>query len=430
MNQKSARTSTMTLERNVPVIRLKNEAELREIYEFGRKLGHGSFGAVYEATHIESQTKWAIKMVGRPVAGSSMVEMVDNEINILKHVNHAHIIHLEAVYNTAMMIYFVTELCKGGDLKKLLQKKKFFTEDETRYIISCLSDAVFYLHKRDIVHRDLKLQNILVKNSLDEDGGRVDIKVADFGLSMKMGGVGIGKMMKKACGTLTYMAPEMMRGRGYSHWCDVWSIGVIMFMLLCGEPPFVSETKEDLLKKIMNKGVQFTQPAWAAVSDAAKHLLTCLLCADPAHRMSAHELLDSSWITGTQTLEFSSLTDFEDMPEPPLTSLVLSKETDRKYGGHAGLSPGRCNCSPTPSTSMQLFHAGKKCSTQLSAEQRSLLDKKDLSTGQEQNKAEDQTTSSSSKVGLDSVNHQLALRPKNTQHKTKEKKLATSHEKM
>ncbi|KAM6943105.1 serine/threonine-protein kinase 33 [Xenentodon cancila] len=211
MNQVSACSSTATLEKDVPVIRLKNDADLSEIYEYRTKLGQGGFGAVYEATHIETQTKWAIKEVCRPAAGSSKVKMVDNEISILNQINHAHVLHLEAVYSSNTRIYLVSELCKGGDLRQLLDKKKFFTEDETRKIIFCLADAVAYLHKRDIVHRDLKLENILLKNSLDEDDGSFDIKVADFGLSVKTGGVGIDNIMTDACGTLIYMETETLK---------------------------------------------------------------------------------------------------------------------------------------------------------------------------------------------------------------------------
>uniref|UniRef100_A0A8C9YX10 Serine/threonine kinase 33 n=1 Tax=Sander lucioperca TaxID=283035 RepID=A0A8C9YX10_SANLU len=295
-----------------------------------------SFGVVYEATHIETQTKWAIKEVCRPAAGSSKAEMLELEINILKQVNHAHIIRLQEVYHTTKMTYLVTELCVGGELKHLLQRKKFLTEDETRHIICSLADAVVYLHKRDIVHRDLKLENILVQNDLDEDdNGRINIKVTDFGLSVKTGGVGIENMMTEACGTLIYMAPEMMSGRGYSQWCDVWSIGVVMYMLLCGEPPFVSKTKANLLKEIMNKEVKFTQPIWATVSDAAKNLLTCLLKADPAYRMSANQLLENPWITGDTNVPAMPSNVLEMMRNhleqkenvPSLPSLVLALTT-------------------------------------------------------------------------------------------------------
>uniref|UniRef100_A0A665W685 Serine/threonine kinase 33 n=1 Tax=Echeneis naucrates TaxID=173247 RepID=A0A665W685_ECHNA len=288
-----------TSERDVPVIRLEKDSDLRKIYEFGRKLGQGSFGVAYEATHNETQTKWAIKEVCKPAAGSSKVEMLEHEINILKQVNHNHIIYLKEVYDTPRMMYLVTELCSGGELRQLLQRKRFFTEDETRQIIRNLADAVAYLHKKNIMHRDLKLENILVKNSPDvDDNDRINIKVTDFGLSVRIAGVGLENILNEACGTLSYMAPEMMSGRGYSLWCDVWSIGVVMYILLCGEPPFVSKKKTNLLQEIMEKEVTFTQPIWATVSDTAKHVLTCLLKADPAYRMSANQLLESPWITG------------------------------------------------------------------------------------------------------------------------------------
>ncbi|XP_039991122.1 serine/threonine-protein kinase 33 [Xiphias gladius] len=450
----SPRTSRDTLERDVPVIRLENDAELREIYEFGRKLGRGSFGVVYEATHNETQTNWAIKEVCKPAAGSSKVQMLGHEINILKKVSHAHIIHLKEVYDTPRMMYLVTELCAGGELMQLLQQKTFFTEDETRHIICSLADAVVYLHKRDIVHRDLKLENILVKNSLDDDNDRINIKVTDFGLSVQTGGVGIENIMKEACGTLIYMAPEMMSGRGYSQWCDVWSIGVVMYMLLCGEPPFVSKTKAKLLDVIMNKEVTFTQPIWTRVSDAAKNLLTCLLKVDPAYRMSANQILENPWITGdtnvpaipsnvldmmrnhqeeeerTQTEGGLSLTSSEDTVDPAQVSKAASTETDCNCRSPAKRSPERDSSFCTASTSTKLTkessgsrqqvkckngsetsgppqpsttqsHVGVKPITQSSAKQRRPQDKKDLSAGQKPasdlSKADDQRPSTSSK---------------------------------
>ncbi|XP_045889416.1 serine/threonine-protein kinase 33 isoform X2 [Micropterus dolomieu] len=452
MSMVSPRTSRDTFERNVPLIRLEDDADLREIYEFGRKLGQGSFGVVYEATHIQTQTKWAIKEVCRPAAGSWKVKMLGHEINILKQVNHAHIIQLQEVYDTARTTYLVTELCVGGELKQLLQRKKFFTEDETRHIICSLADAVVYLHKRDIVHRDLKLENILVKNSPNEDdNSRINIKVTDFGLSVQTGGVGIENIMTEACGTLIYMAPEVMSGHGYSEWCDVWSIGVVMYMLLCGEPPFVSKTKANLLQEIMNKEVKFTQPIWATVSDAAKNLLTCLLKVDPAYRMSANQLRENPWITGdtnlpaippnvlemmrhhleqeerTRTPEESSS---EDTLHPFTVPRATSTETDNNCRNYTKLSPERDSSVCTPATSTKptkesggslqqdkckngsetprlphptntQSHAGVKPSTQLSAKQRRPRDKKDVSTGQKSgsdlSKVDDQKPSTCSK---------------------------------
>ncbi|XP_024858279.1 serine/threonine-protein kinase 33 isoform X2 [Kryptolebias marmoratus] len=431
-------------------LQIRMHFRIQEIYEFGRKLGQGSYGAVYEATHIETQTKWAIKEVYKPAAGTSKVAMVENEIIVLRSVNHAHIIYLEAIYTSPLMIYLVTELCEGGDLKQLLQQKNVFTEDETRKIIFCLADAVAYLHKSGIIHRDLKLENILVKNCLDEDDGRFDIKVADFGMSVKTSGVGIENIQTEACGTLIYMAPEMMSGRGYSHWCDNWSIGVIMYMLLCGKPPFFSKTKERLLRKIMTKEVQFDQPIWENVSDAAKYLLTRLLKPNPAYRMPAPLLLENPWIQGDtrvpsgpsnalemmhhymehkeKTVEESSLVSFEDTLEPFLALLTPSSKTN---SSGAELSPEGDSSSCTPSTANRTSHVGGKHPVQLRAKQRRPQDKKDLRTGQKPtsdlSKAEEERHSSSSREGLSSANLQLLQSPVINQNNTKKKKKQKNH---
>ncbi|XP_034019191.1 serine/threonine-protein kinase 33-like [Thalassophryne amazonica] len=126
----------------------------------------------------------------------------------------------------------------------------------------------------------------------------IDIKVSDFGLSEKMGGTGIENMLSGTRGTLMYMAPEKMKEQPFSKQCDLWSIGVIMYMLLCGEPPYRSTQKEPLLKEISEQKVKFTHSIWNTVSDEAKNILTSLLKEDPGDRLSAGQLLDSPWITG------------------------------------------------------------------------------------------------------------------------------------
>ncbi|XP_064837598.1 serine/threonine-protein kinase 33-like isoform X3 [Oncorhynchus masou masou] len=254
-------------------------------------------------------------------AGSSGVKLLEREVSILKRVNHTHIIHLEEVFETQKRMYLVTELCEGGELKELLQKNTRFTEEETRHIINSLAEAIVYLHKKDIVHRDLKLENILVKSYHGVDNDMINIKVTDFGLSVKKGGVGSENMLKATCGTPIYMAPEVINAHEYSQQCDVWSIGVIMYMLLCGEPPFIATSEERLFEMIKKGELHFVGPIWDSISDAAKKVLSCLLKVDPAHRITANELLDNPWITGdtntlatpTNVLEMMRL--FRDDPE-------------------------------------------------------------------------------------------------------------------
>ncbi|KAF7658386.1 hypothetical protein LDENG_00013890 [Lucifuga dentata] len=358
-------------ERNVPHTRLAEDADLKKIYTFGRILGQGGFGIVYEATHIEMQKKWAIKEICKPEPGSSKVKMLEQEVSILKQVDHVNIIHLKEVFETPMRMYLVTELCDGGNLKELLQRKKFVTEDETRHIIRSLADAIVYLHKRDIVHRDLKLENILVKSSLHgDDSGMINIKVTDFGLSVKTDGVGIDNLlMRDTCGTFIYMAPEMISGRGYSQWCDVWSIGVIMYMLLCGESPFFSKSKTKLFQKIMKGELHFTLPTWNTVSNEAKNVLTHLLKVDPACRMSANQLLDNPWITGDKNIPPPNAMDImlhddlkqkdqissEDIPVPEVNQSHEGNKTSRQPSEKLEVKSERTQAKSNTSTCSSPF---------------------------------------------------------------------------
>ncbi|KAH0620909.1 hypothetical protein JD844_021804 [Phrynosoma platyrhinos] len=254
------------IECKIPHTRIDDGAAIQQIYTFGRKLGQGSFGVVIEATHKETGIKWAIKKVNRE-----------------------------------KRVYLVMELCEDGELKEILQRKGQFSENETRHIIQSLASAIAYLHKKDIVHRDLKLENILVKSSdIDEENEmklNIKIQVTDFGLAVqKMGGS--ESMFQSTCGTPIYMAPEVISAHDYSQQCDVWSIGVIMYMLLCGGPPFIASSEEKLFEVIKKGDLQFKHLIWQSISEAARNVLQQLLKVDPAHRFTANELLDCQWITG------------------------------------------------------------------------------------------------------------------------------------
>ncbi|KAM3852931.1 serine/threonine-protein kinase 33 [Vipera latastei] len=283
----------------IPHTRIDDGAAIQQIYSFGRKLGQGSFGVVIEVTHKETGIKWAMKKVNREKAGSSAVKLLEREVSILKRVNHEHIIHLEEVFETPKRVYLVMELCEDGELKEILQRKGQFTENETRHIIQSLASAIAYLHKKDIVHRDLKLENILVKSSdIDEQNEmKLNIKVTDFGLAVQKTG-GSESRFQSTCGTPIYMAPEVISAHDYSQQCDVWSIGVIMYMLLSAEPPFMASSEEKLFEVIKKGDLHFKQSVWQSVNIAAKNILRLLLKVDPAHRITANELLDCQWITG------------------------------------------------------------------------------------------------------------------------------------
>ncbi|XP_044538037.1 serine/threonine-protein kinase 33 [Gracilinanus agilis] len=286
-------------EGRVPHTRMEDCTVLQQIYSFGRKLGQGSFGVVIEVTDKITAVKWAMKKVNKEKAGSSAVKLLEREVTILKTVKHEHIIHLERVFETAKRMYLVMELCEAGELKEMLSKKGHFSENETRQIIQDLASAIAYLHKKDIVHRDLKLENILVKSSYTNEKNETNynIKVTDFGLAVQKEG-GCESMLQATCGTPIYMAPEVIKAQDYSQQCDIWSIGVIMYMLICGEPPFIANSEEKLFELIRKGQLCFEKKAWERVSDSAKFALGQLLKVDPAHRITAKELLDNQWITG------------------------------------------------------------------------------------------------------------------------------------
>eukprot|EP00079_Xenopus_tropicalis_P024087 XP_012816611.1 PREDICTED: serine/threonine-protein kinase 33 isoform X2 [Xenopus tropicalis] len=291
-------------ESKVPHTRMDDEAAIQQIYTFGKKLGQGSFGVVIEATHKETATKWAMKKVNREKAGSSAVKLLEREVSILKRVKHDHIIHLEEVFETPKRMYLGTELCEGGELPKILHRKKCLSKTETRHGNRSLGSAIGYLHRKGIVHRDLKLENILVKSNDGADNEELilNIKVTDFGLAVQKGGVGSENMLQSTCGTPIYMAPEVINDHDYSQQCDIWSTGVIMYMLLSGNPPFMAGSEEKLFEDIRRGELKFSDAVWQGISNAAKDVLQRLLKVDPAHRITANELLDNPWITGETTL--------------------------------------------------------------------------------------------------------------------------------
>ncbi|XP_011672831.1 serine/threonine-protein kinase 33 isoform X2 [Strongylocentrotus purpuratus] len=285
--------------RSVPHTRLEDDAAVEKHYQSGAKLGAGSFGVVFEGTCLKTNKKWAIKIINKEKAGSLAVKLLEREVAILKKVKQRHIIYLKEVFETPKRMYLVMEICDEGELNKLFNHEGVFSEADTRTIIQRLTSAVAYLHKNDIVHRDIKLENILVSKNPDEPSDRLNIKLTDFGLSVVKGGV--GSDIQNMCGTPMYMAPEVIDNQGYSQQCDIWSIGVIAFLLICGEPPFTGQDEDGLYDSIRKGDLDFSTDAWQRISDEAKNAIQGLLKVDPAHRLTASELLDHPWITGDRS---------------------------------------------------------------------------------------------------------------------------------
>eukprot|EP00112_Aurelia_sp_Birch-Aquarium-sp1_P012887 Seg2716.3 transcript_id=Seg2716.3/GoldUCD/mRNA.D3Y31 product="Serine/threonine-protein kinase 33" protein_id=Seg2716.3/GoldUCD/D3Y31 len=286
-----------TIKRAVKHIRIEGDDEIDDVFHFGATLGQGCFGVVIEAVNRATNAKFAVKLINKEKAGSAGVKLLEREVSIMKKVFHKHIVHLEEVYETSKKMFLVMELCDKGGLDELLKKRVRFSEEETLCVMKQLISAVVYLHENNIVHRDLKLENILLCEP-DVDEKPINIKLTDFGLSYILDGAGSDYMMQQVCGTPMYMAPEVITNLGYSERCDVWSCGVIMYYLLNGAPPFVANTEEELHNLIKSGEVKYSESHWDPVSITAKQLIEWMMKIDPARRCSAKEVLHDPWILG------------------------------------------------------------------------------------------------------------------------------------
>ncbi|CAI5725761.1 unnamed protein product [Hyaloperonospora brassicae] len=258
-----------------------------EVYSVGAQLGRGRFSKVCEATHNHTGVKSAVKIIDKSTLRSHEKELLRTEIAILKLVQHPHVIRLHDVYEDRQHIFIVMELVSGGELFNRIAKRVRYTEAEARLVMYQLLESVQYLHQLGIVHRDLKPENILCGDAL------TDVKIADFGLSKL---VCPDELMKVPCGTLNYVAPEVLALTGYGREADLWSLGVIMYLLLRGELPFSGRTKGDVIRKTLHAVVDLeTDRAWRRVSVAGKNLLRGLLTKDPASRLTAQDALVHDW---------------------------------------------------------------------------------------------------------------------------------------
>jgi len=210
-------------------------------YEISNEiLGKGYFAVVKTATEKASNRKVAVKFVNKKLVEKA--KNLETETELLQRINHKHIVSLIDICDTKDTLFIVMELMEGGELYEEIVRRKSFTEKDASYIMYQLFLALEYLHENQIVHRDLKLENLL----LIKPGG-LELKLADFGLSK----VYTGEAMLTACGTPYYVAPEILTGEGYNKKIDTWAAGVLLYVLLSGRLPFSGETDVDLFKAII-----------------------------------------------------------------------------------------------------------------------------------------------------------------------------------
>lgn len=253
------------------------------------KIGTGTYGSVRKGTNRATGAVRAVKTI--PKKSLPDPTRFAAEIEILSILDHPNIIKLFETFEDARSIYLVMELCLGGELfDRIADSETGFSEQVAAKLVKQILSAVFYMHKNSIAHRDLKPENFLLLNN--SDPGEAPLKVIDFGLSkqFKEGEI----MTTKAC-TPYYVAPEVLTG-AYTQQCDMWSLGVIIYVLLCGAPPFFGDTDFEVLRKVRKGIYDFDMPAWDYVSADAKDLIGKMLVLDPTKRYTAETALRHRWV--------------------------------------------------------------------------------------------------------------------------------------
>lgn len=270
-----------------------NEPTGREIglqYDLGRELGRGEFGITYLCTDKTSGEVFACKSISKKKLRTSIdIEDVRREVEIMKHLpKHPNIVSLKDTYEDDTAVHIVMELCEGGELFDRIVARGHYTERAAALVTKTIVEVVQMCHEHGVIHRDLKPKNFLFANKKETAA----LKAIDFGLSVFFKP---GEKFTEIVGSPYYMAPEVLK-RNYGPEVDVWSAGVILYILLCGIPPFWAETEQGVAQAIIRCVVDFKRDPWPKVSDNAKDLVRRMLDPDPKRRLTAQEVLDHQWL--------------------------------------------------------------------------------------------------------------------------------------
>lgn len=289
--------------------RVTHSHGFHEQFSIEEQLGKGHFATVYLTLEKKSGMKYAVKKFEKQSGPGekSKVEGLQQEIGVLMGVSHPNVLCLKDTFDEEDGVYLVLELAVEGELFNLIVMKSKLSQSETRKIFVQLFQATKYLHERNIVHRDIKPENILL---VDKDLG---VKLADFGLSKI---IGEESFTTTLCGTPSYVAPEILENsdhRRYTRAVDVWSLGVVLYICLCGFPPFSDElySKQNpytLSQQIKNGWFDYPSPYWDSVDDQALDLIDRMLTVDVEKRISIDECLQHPWLT-QQSIDPADSTD-------------------------------------------------------------------------------------------------------------------------
>jgi calcium-dependent protein kinase len=266
------------------MIKISNEP-IQKYYSIMGDLGHGSYGSVKKVKHKQLGEERAMKIVQKKSESSQ------NEIEILKKISHPNIISIYEIFEDSKNYYIMTELMSGGELFEVITNQGSFSEIDAAKIIKQILNSINYLHNKNIVHRDLKPENILMNNKSTIKDQNYDIKIIDFGTAKQFER---NQKLSKFIGTSYYIAPEVL-AECYDEKCDVWSCGVILYILLCGYPPFNGASNIDIYHAIKYNAPNFSGEEWRYVHKDAIDLIKNMLNKNPLKRYSCEQTLNHKW---------------------------------------------------------------------------------------------------------------------------------------
>ncbi|KAF1749968.1 hypothetical protein GCK72_016513 [Caenorhabditis remanei] len=263
--------------------RVDGRQDIEKHYEIGVVIGKGNFSSVHLTKRKEDGTKCALKQVEkRAMRGKCF--FVDNEVEMLSLIQHDHIISIIDAFSTENQYFIVFEHAQYGDLYETIRKNGRIEEPDAAIITLQVASALTYLHERNVVHRDVKPENLLLVD-------KFSVKLCDFGLACHVLGP-----LYRICGTPTYCAPEVLRETGYSTLCDIWSLGVVLYVMLVGYAPFRAPDQTRLFKLIMQAKPNMDMPEWKGISMKAKDLVSRLMNKSEDRRPLASQIVSHPWI--------------------------------------------------------------------------------------------------------------------------------------
>lgn len=261
-------------------------------YSIKQELGSGAYGRVVFAVHNLTHQVRAIKIINKfSIKNETIRSKLMNEVTILKNLDHPNIIKIYEFYEDEFNLYLVLDMCTGGELLDAILKKGSLNEQLAAEYMRQILSTVVYLHSQNIIHRDLKLENMLLETPQDNN-----IKIIDFGASTYYKP---GKLESLRVGTVNYIAPEVLKKK-YNEKCDIWSCGVIMYILLSGTLPFKAKEKQECMNLIIAARYSMEGGIWDLVSVDAKNLLMRMMEKSPKKRISAYEAFQHPWIQGAK----------------------------------------------------------------------------------------------------------------------------------